>query len=156
MNAVPDYETPEHRSRESDTVAIAAARLGLSATFAPRFQYWDCVFTDSTGAYVAIAEVKCRNVRSDRYPTYLISARKYRRLRQYAHHYGLRAYLIVDWVDRIGLWDATDRPISETVMGGRTDRNDPHDIEPMVSIHPVNFTTLHVRTPNVRKGRPLE
>ncbi len=147
MTFNPNLETPDDRAREADAAEIAAAKLGLSVQVAPRFHWYDATFRDRSGTVVAIGEIKSRNVRSDHYPTFKVSASKYKRLRTYAIDNRIRGYLIVDWLDRIGIWDSTDRAIPPIEMGGRVDRGLASDVEPMVCIHPVNFSTLYVRNP---------
>lgn len=76
---------------------------------------------------VALVELKCRTVRSDTYPTYMLSLDKIfaaHRLKQIA---GVPVFLIVQWIDVIGYMQIGS---PDTVgLGGRIDRDDPQDIE---------------------------
>jgi len=74
------------------------------------------------------AEIKRRNNKSTKYPTYMISLGKVLAARQLTAETGLRSRLFVLFTDHL---TAVDFAADFTVgIGGRTDRGDSADIEP--------------------------
>ena len=77
----------------------------------------------------AIVEVKCRTSRSDQYPQYLLSEKKYNALCKWQER-DLTPILLVSWTDAIGYVPV---PIGhDKAVGGRYD--DKRNVEPIVLI----------------------
>jgi hypothetical protein len=74
------------------------------------------------------------------YATYAISARKIESMLSQAHHLGLNALLIARWTDAVG-WHKI-QPGYEVRVGGRRDRGDQADIEPMCHIPVSRFNVV--------------
>lgn len=87
----------------------------------------------------AVVEVKCRNNRRTAYPTYMLSKGKYDALCQWSSM-GFYVALLVNWEDSIGY---VSIPIEHEVSeGGRWDRSDPKDVEPVVLIDVGKFKLI--------------
>ena len=93
------------------------------------------------GKLVGFAEVKCRTNRHDTYPTYMLSAHKLERLSQMADDHGVRAVVVVRWVDRLGVINV-NRFMSGAryATGGRSDRCDTADTERVAHIQVGEFS----------------
>lgn len=135
MRARPLYETTESLSEER----LVAERIG---------EAWSCNPVKLARAYQldfalcrddavqAWAEVK---VRTKRYPTYMLSLHKWLAAVELHERTGLPALLVVQWPDLLAYCALSGlrRPLSVT-MGGRRDRGDWQDMEPVVHI-PLEF-----------------
>lgn len=87
----------------------------------------------------AIVEIKCRKNRRTAYPTYMISKSKYDALCQW-QSMGFYVALVVNWEDDIGY---VSIPVDHEIgKGGRWDRGDPMDVEPVVLISVDKFKTI--------------
>ena len=91
------------------------------------------------GKVVAIVEVKCRTNPMRKYPTYMVSATKATTIRDEAVSRRIAGVLLVRWSDAVG-WVRLDRLRDWNVTsGGRTDRADPLDIEPVLHVAITRF-----------------
>lgn len=134
----PRYETPEDRSRELVAATTLANHFtNTSIKKLPKNDRADFLLM-ADGVDVGYIEVKTRTCASTTYPTYHVSKDKLLALEAKAEKDGLRAMLLVSWVDRIGFIGVT-RLLAEATFkqGGRWDRNDPADVEEMADI-PIN------------------
>ena len=93
------------------------------------------------GEIVAFAELKCRTNRKDDFDSYMISLGKIQSARSLAETTGLDTFLFVFWKDASGWLDFKTVPFW-LQFGGRVDRNDPQDIEPMCHIPMSSFKEL--------------
>lgn len=80
-----------------------------------------------SGRVVGVVEVK---VRSRHYPEIILSLHKAQALRRFAA-WGLHARLIVATPEGVFLHRVTSE-VTPITLGGRTDRGDPDDVEPVV------------------------
>lgn len=138
----PIYETPGDRQRQAVAIGHLARATGSSGVATERLAGWDYEMHRG-GKVVALVEVKCRNCSAMTYPTYMVSETKARRLRQAALDRGVAGGFLVRWNDMVG-WLRLDglHPDGWRVeVGGRADRNDPHDIERVVHfpVHDFRF-----------------
>lgn len=129
MGARPRYESADDRTRE---LAVAQAVFDpYGVTLAKLPVAYEADFAVVRGERViGVAEVK---VRSRAYETLLLSLHKAQSLRGFAQC-GLRAWLLLCvpsgvYVRRVEPWDLAD-----IRMGGRTDRGDWQDVEPVVHV----------------------
>lgn len=136
----PIYETQEDLSRE----AKVAKRLG---------QVWECSMRklQPRDAFdyaamrgdevVGFVEIKNRRNLMGQYSTYMISMTKLAT----AHSIFCATYvpcvLVVQWSDCMG-WISLSHAEGVLKMGGRSDRNDPGDIEPVFHIDISKFKVL--------------
>jgi len=110
-------------------------KCALSRT--PRKYPYDYV-AEVNGKVAALIEIKSRNNAHDKYPTYMISADKIVTCQTAASTLGLRFFLVVSFNDQLMYW--VYRKDDFTVdLGGRRDRNDDADWEPVVHIPMTHF-----------------
>lgn len=104
-----------------------------------RYEFDYGLFRD--GQLLAIAEIKCR---SQKYDTLFVSLAKYINMLTYSRAAGVTALLVVNWSGDIQYIPMTvDRLRQYRIeMGGRVDRGDEQDQEPVVHIPVANFKKL--------------
>jgi len=93
-------------------------------------------------AITAFCEFKRRHVQMDKYPTLILSLRKYKQLVSYSWCED-GAYLFVRWNDKDGVHRIPSKAIEYDIeWGGRIDRGDWQDNEPVVHIPISDFGVL--------------
>jgi hypothetical protein len=80
----------------------------------------------------AFAEIKCRNVDIDTYSTYLLSVGKVMSAHSLTKATGLPCFLVVQWTDCLGWIDLEVTEPLYVGWGGRIDRRDSQDMEPVM------------------------
>lgn len=132
------YETEEDLVNERQVIEALRRASGLDAIKLPENSRADYLM-HAGGRASSVVEIKCRNVSSARWPTYMISRAKYEALLGWVDR-GFKAAIAVRWTDCIGLCPV---PAPHTVeQGGRFDRGDAFDIEEMVHIDMKHFTII--------------
>ena len=86
---------------------------------------------------VAVVEVKKRNNNHDTYPTLILSLAKYNRGAEFYRVNGLKFIFAVQFTDGCFFYTHNDAARFAIALGGRTDRKDAEDIEPVIHI-PIN------------------
>ena len=87
------------------------------------------------GVLHAVLEIKCRTNPLHQYPTYMIDLHKLTTLHQLSTMLGCAAILVVRFVDFVTWVSVPDALAAGTVgEGGRTDRDDPSDIDTVMLI----------------------
>ena len=81
----------------------------------------------------AFVEVKRRNVDKDTYPWLILSLNKYYAM-QRCVGMGIKAFLVFEFNDGTFFIDMNEFESPRITIHGRTDRNDPDDIEPVICI----------------------
>jgi len=123
----PRYERPRDLTNEQ-RVAARMKERGIELRKMPISYRLDfAMFRD--GKLRGFAEVKTRNNRHDTYPTLMISLGKVMAARQLAEVSETRSVLLVQYLDGI-YWCNFASPF-EVAMGGRWDRGDDDDVEPV-------------------------
>ena len=94
---------------------------------------------------VAWLEIKNRSNPIKQYPTFMLSMAKIMTAQQLSEASGLPSFVVVRWADAIGYTridsdDEYELDVAYIGIGGRTDRNDAQDIEPLVYIRNSAFT----------------
>lgn len=92
------------------------------------------------GVIVAFVEVKCRSVSKDTYSSYILSLGKIMSACNLQAVTGIPVILAVRWVDATAWTNICQQ--FKYVIGGRKDREDWQDIEPVASIPMAAFTEL--------------
>jgi len=92
---------------------------------------------------VGFAEVKCRTHKFGTFPTYIISLAKVMEARRLARETDTKSLLIVSWTDKIGFLDFFSH--HQIRHGGRADRNDWQDQEPVCHFDLKHFKGIGVR-----------
>tara|TARA_R110000744_G_scaffold4565_5_gene16463 strand:+ start:4280 stop:4729 length:450 start_codon:yes stop_codon:yes gene_type:complete len=90
----------------------------------------------------AFAEIKCRNVTSDTYNTYLLSSAKVMSAHTLTRATGLPCFLVVQWTDCLGWIDLETTEPLYVGWGGRIDRNDSQDMEPVMHYDILEFKRM--------------
>lgn len=138
----PIYETVADQELEKNVINYACKIWNCTAVKTPRFYPldWSLQVNNQIRAFV---EVKYRN---KSYPTYLISAHKWQAAINLAEMFDIPALLLVCWPDdgsRMVIYTKMKRGNhSRLIHGGRFDRNDEQDKEPMVEITLDKFKRL--------------
>jgi hypothetical protein len=130
------YESKEDRSNEREVASRLASIKACDFKKLPMAYYIDWVFLRNQKP-VAIAEVKCRSNPSTQYPTLMLSLAKWMHGKQLAKELSVPFLVIIRWTDGIFWHEASDKSLISHGFGGRTDRNDDQDVEPVVYI-PIN------------------
>lgn len=137
----PRYETDADRKRQWDAIVRLSRGMGVVPRPTPKLAPWDYSL-HSGQSMVAIVEVKCRLCTSGQYPTYMIGTRKMETLQADAVRLGVPGILLVSWSDRIGVVGSADALARGfKAHGGRTDRDDPLDVESVLHI-PITMFNL--------------
>lgn len=137
----PVYETKVDMTHEASVAECLANAWDCGIKKLPRL--YACDFAAMRGNDVsAWLEIKFRNAS---YPTYLISLHKWMKGIELSEATEKPFILVVSWPvqnERVILFRALKREPVRVVLGGRKDRGDPADIEPMVEIPISQFKRL--------------
>ena len=129
----PIYETSEDREREKKLAERVSELWGLDTKPNPKQYPIDYTFLNrEDGSIEGFAEIKVRTHKCGTFPTYIISAMKVTSAKMLSEATGLDVILIVQWsCGSIGFMDMATT--SDSIgWGGRNDRNDSQDQEPVV------------------------
>lgn len=140
----PIYETAEDRDREQKIIeAVCKAFHPCSSHRLPRKYALDYFLQFGVdGSAMAWCEVKRRYNKREDYPTYMISLRKVLEGVGHSEATGHAFLIIVQWDDGIFVANIEDIKGLRVEMGGRADRFDSEDIEPVVHIPNDWFTHI--------------
>ena len=133
----PRYERPADLTVERK-VAAQMERKGIQLHKLPISYRLDFAMFKN-GKLKGWAEIKARRNNHDRYPTLMISLGKVLAARQLADVSGTRSILLVQYLD--GLYWCDFASAFEIRMGGRYDRGDADDVEP-VAHFPIEAFTM--------------
>lgn len=131
------YETETDRQKEFQVRQYLATAWDCDYEESPELSFVDCKLTNPDGSIAALVEIKTRTNASTKYPTYMLSAHKWRNALHMANEYRVPFMLVVQFTD--GIYAAKIRNDYEIAKGGRTDRNDLMDIEDCVFIPMSDF-----------------
>lgn len=95
------------------------------------------------GKISSFIELKCRTNPMQKYSTYMIAAIKYQKSMSIMRDSGLPVRLWVQWSDATGFCELS-KPGYEWNIGGRIDRNDAADIEPVIHIPIPEFKLVEI------------
>lgn len=136
----PVYETQQDKDNEASVRERICKLYNCTCRKSVELSSVDGMLVDGNGNNVAIIEIKNRRNAHDKYPTYMLSAGKWRRGMQIAEQYGLPFLLFVGFTD--GIYYTKLKKHYETSMGGRTDRFDPFDQESCIYINMSDFRKI--------------
>ncbi len=141
----PIYETDTDRVEQWLAVVPLSVLTGTVAVEMPPLAPWDFEMTRN-GSAVALVEVRCRSNARAKYETFMCAARKLVKLQAAANARRIASIMLVRWSDAVGFvkLNAIDLATFGRAVGGRVDRNDPLDIEPVSHI-PIDMFTLMSR-----------
>ena len=129
----PKYETKEDRNREEVVLSSACRSWGCAAHKLPdRYEFDYLLMRKKVGK--AWLEIKVRTNERDDYPDYMVSFAKLMAARRLSGASGLPSFLLVQWVRSKGLIRLDTIKKFTLSMGGRSDRGDAQDLEPVIFI----------------------
>lgn len=133
------YETIEHKKAELQLMNALGQAYDYEMIGLPHKYSLDCLAMRKDAAK-CLFEFKCRTVASTDYDTALVNLHKVIAAQNLSRATGLKAYLVVQWTDKVGFVDFnSDKRIG---LSKRRDRNDPAD---MFAYYPVSgFRTLNL------------
>jgi len=133
----PKYETTKDLQNEQE-VADIVADLGYNLRKLPvQYRLDFAIFRDSE--CLGFAEVKTRSFHMNKYPPVMISLSKVLAADALTRKTGLPCYLICKYTDCVARLDFA-HPL-DLRMGGRTDRNDPQDVD-ICAFYPISGFTI--------------
>ncbi len=138
----PVYETENDLRNERDVVESLSNLWCTKSHKMPRAYSLDYLLTRERKA-VAFVEIKCRQVPSWQYDTLMISMAKILKGRAITRETELPSLLVVKWNDMVGYVYMSEIDM-DIQVGGRTDRGDAQDIEPVCMIPIENFRRISV------------
>lgn len=134
----PVYESANDISREAGVAEILSSAWHCAIHKLPKL--YSCDFAAMREKAIhAWLEIKVRNAS---YATYLISLHKWMKGVELSEVSGKPFFLVVAWPvngQQVVMYYPVTREKVRVVLGGRKDRNDPADIEPMVEIPTERF-----------------
>lgn len=137
----PTYERQHDLDNEAKVVARIEEWAACKLVKTGKFAHWD--FDAYRGiVHVAMIEFKCRTNPRLKYPTYMISARKWEHLQESSRRTMKPALLVVRWTDYLGYVVVSDDTPVQISTGGRVDRGDAQDIESVVLIDTQHFRRI--------------
>lgn len=130
----PTYETQADQDHESQVVDLLCKAWNCTAHKTPKFYGVD--WSLGQGKQVkAMAEIKFRTAS---YPTYILSLHKFVEMCTSALASGIPYLLVVCWPEggkRVVRYIKVEQGVNDRVVhGGRTDRGDAQDVEPLAEI----------------------
>jgi hypothetical protein len=138
----PIYETPENRAAEAEIAAVIERTWSCDLHKLPMHYKLDYM-ASKHDQLVAWLEVKRRHCNRDTYETIYLSLIKVMAAHSLHSITGKRCFFIVQFNDCLAYADILgERTVS---FGGRTDRGDWQDEEPLVLIPKSDFTIIKPR-----------
>lgn len=133
----PLYETQNDRAREMDAIRKIAGPNDIVRKLPIRYGVDFLVFrNDVAHAWI---EVKCRNNPKDQYPDLMISVAKILEGIKTSQMTGLPFVLVIEWTDVVGTLRIHNTDGFKMGWGGRDDRGDAQDQEPVFHIPTAHF-----------------
>ena len=132
----PVYERDSDLQRERAAIEQIEGLWGLRFEKTPRFYAIDFCIVNSMGRVCGWVEIKGKTFPKNTYPTFFTSVEKLLRLLRMSQFTGLPAYLVCCWQDGVFFIQPTpmDCRTYAIKIGGRTDRGDADDVEPVAHI----------------------
>jgi hypothetical protein len=137
----PIYEKPEDLAAEKTALDKACEIWKCTAEKLPmKYELDYLLLREGTG--VAWLEIKSRTNPRTEYPTYMNALTKIMAARRLSEASQLPSFLLVQWTDACGYIRIDSLLDFTTAVGGRTDRGDEQDIEPVAKIPIGEFALL--------------
>ena len=138
----PQYETQLDLKREQEAIRALERVSGRKSFKLPVSYRIDFAMTNNEDEITSWVEVKCRKNPHKKYPTLAISVTKLMAGVSFEQKTNLPFFLVVHWPDFLGYVRISDLFEFKIIRGGRSDRNDNADEEPMVHIPIEKFKEL--------------
>jgi hypothetical protein len=140
----PFYESEKDRSNERDVIRVAEAAWSAKAIKLKKAYHVDYMLESSDGRK-AFAEIKCRNYSLhglNRLGGLFISLHKWVMARQMTEVCRVPLLVLLKTTDGYWYHATEDFKHDGLSFGGRTDRNDWQDTEPVITLRSHRFTKL--------------
>jgi len=139
------YETQRDLNAEMRIIARIKEKWGCDAVKMPHEYYTDFFLTEMSAERRVMAkatcEIRCRSHRFGTFDSVFISLNKARNILQMAEFTGLPALFVVQWVDQCG-FIKLEPPLPPISIGGRNNKRDKYDTEPVVNLPVKDFIKL--------------
>jgi hypothetical protein len=140
----PRYESDSDRKGEADLLSFVCRRWDCTAEkLSDRYELDYLLLRNGVGC--AWLELKIRTNAKAAYPTYMISFGKIMAARRLSGGSKLPSFLAVQWTDGIHYTRLDEVKRFEVAIGGRRDRDDAQDIEPVILIPMDDFIPFKSR-----------
>ena len=137
------YESDGDRKGEAALLSFICHRWDCTAEkLSDRYEL-DCLLLRN-GVGCAWLEMKIRTNAKAAYPTYMISFGKIMAARRLSEGSGLPSFLAVQWTDGIRYIRLDEIKKFDVAIGGRRDRDDAQDIEPVILIPIDDFIPMAI------------
>ena len=138
----PMYENDNNLRSEKNLISYVSDCWNVASYKLPMSYKIDYVMYRNESP-VGFAEVKVRTHTFGTFPTYIISLAKVMEARRLARETNTKSILIVSWADRTGYLDFFSH--HQIRHGGRSDRNDWQDQEPMCHFDLKHFKGIGIK-----------
>jgi len=138
----PMYENDNDLRSEKNLISYVSDCWNVASYKLPMSYKIDYVMYRNESP-VGFAEVKVRTHTFGTFPTYIISLGKVMEARRLARETNTKSILIVSWTDRTGYLDFFSH--HQIRHGGRSDRNDWQDQEPMCHFDLKHFKGIGIK-----------
>lgn len=138
----PTYESSDDLHNEQEIISFFTQHFNADLTAVKIPKQYKIDYCLMIGDKItAFAEVKKRTCEKNAYDTYMLSLSKYLESIKLKKDLGLETILIIKWADAIGYIELGSKawPIG---FGGRMDRGDWQDQEPMIFIPITEFGVI--------------
>lgn len=131
------YETDADRQRQERVASQLETSWGCKYRKSVNLACVDGGLFNRRGDLKALIEIKTRRNSSNKYPTYMLSARKWREALKLSEEYAVPFLLIVEFTNgTYAVKIKNDYPVNK---GGRYDRGDAMDVEDCIYIPMSDF-----------------
>lgn len=138
----PVYETSRTMEAERQTIERVSKAWDVKFSKMPKFYRVDWAAVNPQGKVIGWAECKRRHTGKDSYKTFIISLGKALAGLELYEQTGIPFLIIVEWNDGLGYYKLKEIDSASIEVGGRFDRGDAQDIEPLLHIPITKFTFL--------------
>ena len=140
------YETEEDRSNERQVIDLIHELWNINVFKLPISYGLDFAMIDNreNGMVLGFLEVKKRSTDKSQYSSYMISLSKVMKARELTQVSNLPSLLVVQWRDESGWINFSDE-LNGIGFGGRSDRSDWQDQEPVAFMKTHNFKPIERR-----------
>ena len=93
---------------------------------------------------VGVVEFKTAKYSIDKHPTFMMSLNKWNKGLEYYHQHNIPFYILAKYTEGYYLHEYSPNLSYKVELGGRRDRDDPLDIEPIIRINTGRFRQVKV------------
>jgi hypothetical protein len=136
----PIYETDADRTNQQSVGDYVESVWNCKFVKSDYLDFYDGQINYPDGRVGAYVEIKTRKNASNRYPTYMMSANKWKKAIQWAEQTKVPFFLFVKFTD--GVYGVKLKKNYKIELGGRYDRGDSADVEKCVFIPMEEFKKI--------------